>query len=56
MNLATDFDFTTPNNAALSLKTIAELVRQEKLKCDLSAENECAILLEIINPAARRSK
>lgn len=55
MNLARDFDFSTSSNAALSLRTIAELVRQEKLKCELSGTSEHGIAITILEPV-RRSK
>lgn len=53
MNLATDFDFSTPNNAALSLKTIAELVRQEKLKCEASEQSFDGLTLKVSTPSHR---
>lgn len=55
MNLATDFDFTTPSNAALSLRTIAELVRQEKLKCIVEQKDD-GIALGISLPFLQSSR
>ena len=45
-----DFDFSTPNNAALSLKALAEYVRREEFRCVVVKQTNDRLALGISPP------